>query len=272
MNYKEFLLAFPFLFAACDPGAGEPNYHTVDSELQNEVALTDLYGLNFSFKCVIDGDDKRCEVVFDGFKIGKDPNVVSDQVTMRPTFGKASLLSLQVEDESVGEVQSLITYFQKGIEMKGAVYDSTSRKIKLSGFYKGDEWVEQDSTIVIGNSIRTNDEGVLAFAVSDSRGNRVRYEADLGEVLKNNDVSTLDSTMVSYVDNSDPTKMEVPIIQKPGLFWTADTNAVTIEPEDINFTGLSNPFLYVPVKNLTWPKYMYGTEQFSILVEVKNRE
>lgn len=272
MNYKEFLLALPFLFAACDPGAWEPNYHTVDSELQNEVALTDLYGLNFSFMCVIDGDDKWCEVAFDDFGIGHDPNVMSYQVTTRPVFGKASLLSLQVEDESVGEVQSLISYFQKGIEMKGAVYDSTSRKIKLNGYYKGDEWVEQDSTIIIGNSIRTNDDGVLAFTISDSRGNRIRYEADLGEVLKNNDVSTLDSTMVSYVDRSDPTKAEIPIIRKPGFIWTADTNAVTIEPEEINFTGLSDPFLYVPVKNLTWPEYMYGTDQFSILVEVKNRE
>ena len=269
MNYRAFLLALPFLFAACDPGAGEPNYHTVDQELQNEVALTDLYGLNFSFKCVVDGDDKGCEVAFDDFKIGHNPNSVSDQVMMRPTFEKASLLSLQVEDESVGETRSLISYFQKGIEMKGAVYDSASRKIKLSGYYKGDEWVEQDSTIAIGYSIRTNEDGVLAFSVSDSRGNRVRYEADLGEILKNNDASTLDSAMIPYVDDSDPTKAQMPIIQKPGFVWIVDTNAVAIEPEELNFSGLSDPFLYVPVKNLTWPQYMMSSSgQFSILVEV----
>ena len=289
MENKTLLLAIPFLLAACAEESTEPHYTTLYDELENEVSLTDLYGLEFTFRCVIDGDAKRCEASFNDFEdaywnTSYSPNSASTTRKL-VSFKNASLLSIQVEDESSNEVLPLISYFLDGkTEMKGASYDSAAGKIKLSGYYKGDEWVDYDTTISIGNRIRTDADGKLAFSVLDSKGNRVRYEADLGEVLRNNDVSTLDSVMIPYVKDSDSAMAQRPIYtDSSGFVWVVDTNAVTIEPEERNFEIRRDPadmktvlerdsvFLKVPVKNFYWPSSNVGLGTFSIFVEVENR-
>lgn len=288
MENKALLLTIPFLLAACFDESTGVHYTTLYDELENEVSLTDLYGLDFTFHCVIEGDEKSCEATFFDFKdaywnTSYNPNSASTTRKL-VSFKNASLLSIQVEDESSNEVLPLISYFQDGeIEMKGASYDSAASKIKLNGYYKGNEWVDYDTTISIGNRIRTDANGKLAFSVLDSKGNRVRYEADLGEVLRNNDVSTLDSVMIPYVKESESTMAQPPIhTDSSGFVWTVDTNAVTIQLEERNFEIRRDPadlksvlesdliFLNVPIKNIYSPVYRVGQGTFSILVIVKN--
>ena len=288
MENKALLLTIPFLLAACFDESTGVHYTTLYDELENEVSLTDLYGLDFTFHCVIEGDEKSCEATFFDFKdaywnSSYNPNSASTTRKL-VSFKNASLLSIQVEDESSNEVLPLISYFQDGeIEMKGASYDSAASKIKLNGYYKGNEWVDYDTTISIGNRIRTDANGKLAFSVLDSKGNRVRYEADLGEVLRNNDVSTLDSVMIPYVKESESTMAQPPILtDSSGFVWTVDTNAVTIQLEERNFEIRRDPadlksvlesdliFLNVPIKNIYSPVYRVGQGTFSILVIVKN--
>ena len=288
MENKALLLTIPFLLAACFDESTGVHYTTLYDELENEVSLTDLYGLDFTFHCVIEGDEKSCEATFFDFKdaywnTSYNPNSASTTRKL-VSFKNASLLSIQVEDESSNEVLPLISYFQDGeIEMKGASYDSAASKIKLNGYYKGNEWVDYDTTISIGNRIRTDANGKLAFSVLDSKGNRVRYEADLGEVLRNNDVSTLDSVMIPYVKESESTMAQPPILtDSSGFVWTVDTNAVTIQLEERNFEIRRDPadlksvlesdliFLNVPIKNIYSPVYRVGQGTFSILVIVKN--
>lgn len=289
MENKALLLTIPFLLAACADESTGPHYTTLYDELENEVSLTDLYGLNFTFRCVIDGDDKRCEASFFDFReayrnTSFSPNSSSTTTRKLLSFKNASLLSIQVEDESSNEVLPLISYFQNGeIEMKGASYDSAASKIKLNGYYKGDEWGDYDTTISIGNRIRTDADGKLAFSVLDSKGNRVRYEADLGEVLRNNDVNTLESVMIPYVKDSDSAMAQRPIYtDSTGLVWTVDTNAVSIKPEERDFEIRRDPadmqsvldgdsiFLNIPIKNVYLPVYQVGLGTFSILVIVEN--
>ena len=288
MENKALLLTIPFLLAACFDESTGVHYTTLYDELENEVSLTDLYGLDFTFHCVIEGDEKSCEATFFDFKdaywnSSYNPNSASTTRKL-VSFKNASLLSIQVEDESSNEVLPLISYFQDGeIEMKGASYDSAASKIKLNGYYKGNEWVDYDTTISIGNRIRTDANGKLAFSVLDSKGNRVRYEADLGEVLRNNDVSTLDSVMIPYVKESESTMAQPPILtDSSGFVWTVDTNAVTIQLEERNFEIRRDPadlksvlesdliFLNVPIKNIYSPVYRVSQGTFSILVIVKN--
>ena len=288
MENKALLLTIPFLLAACFDESTGVHYTTLYDELENEVSLTDLYGLDFTFHCVIEGDEKSCEATFFDFKdaywnTSYNPNSASTTRKL-VSFKNASLLSIQVEDESSNEVLPLISYFLDGkTEMKGASYDSAAGKIKLSGYYKGDEWVDYDTTISIGNRIRTDADGKLAFSVLDSKGNRVRYEADLGEVLRNNDVSTLDSVMIPYVKDSDSAMAQRPIYtDSTGLVWTVDTNAVSIKPEERDFEIRRDPadmqsvldgdsiFLNVPIKNVYLPVYQVGLGTFSILVIVEN--
>ena len=288
MENKALLLTIPFFFSSCFDESTGVHYTTLYDELENEVSLTDLYGLDFTFRCVIEGDEKSCEATFFDFKdaywnTSYNPNSASTTRKL-VSFKNASLLSIQVEDESSNEVLPLISYFQDGgIEMKGATYDSAASKIKLNGYYKGNEWVDYDTTISIGNRIRTDADGKLACSVLDSKGHRVRYEADLGEVLRNNDESTLESVMIPYVKDSDSAMAQRPIYtDSTGLVWTVDTNAVTIEPEERDFEIRRDPadmtsvlagnsvFLNVPVKNLYWPSTQVGLGKFSIFVVVKH--
>lgn len=287
MDNKTLLLTILFLLAACAEESTGPHYTTLYDELEHEVSLTDLYGLDFTFQCVIDGDDKRCEASFFDFKDAywnTSYNSVSSSTTRKlVSFKNASLLSIQVQDESSNEVLPLISYFQDGeIEMKGASYDRAASKIRLNGYYKGDVWVDYDTTISIGKRIRTDADGKIAFSLLDSKGNRVRYEADLGEVLRKNDENTLDSVMIPYLKDSESTMAQQPIhTDSSGFIWTVDTNAVTIKPEKRNFEIRRDPadlksvlegnsiFLNVPIKNNLWTSYLVGVGKFSIFVVVK---
>ena len=79
---------------------------------------------------------------------------------------------------------------------------------------------------MIGDTLFSNDEGLLDFSVIDRNGHKARLVVNLGKVLKINDESSVKSVRVteqgsygSYVR----------------YYWEADSGSVTFEPIDVNF-------------------------------------
>ena len=238
MKFKYLLLIFAFLVAC----TGSSSVFYDFDEKKGEVMLTDLYGLKFSLVCCVNGESKKCGVVFDDFayeytSVYSRPDF-SNVVYTLSGFKDASILSIQVKNENTEDVNPLISYFQDvNTYIAGDTYvpsamtlisDEKKKRseISLNGFYEGDNWVEQDTTILIGDTLFSNDEGLLDFSVIDRNGHKARLVMNLGKVLKINDESSVKSVRVteqgsygSYVR----------------YYWEADSGSVTFEPIDVNF-------------------------------------
>ena len=202
MKKLALLFSVSFLLAACSSG-GDVHYITME-EKENEVLLTDFSSIHFALRCRVDSKSKNCGIVFSGFTLEESrisdcsPNTGCTYYKTISGFKDASLLSLQVKDENSGEMKPLISYFQGEVEfMKGDTYvpsvmnlncakDSVNA-ITLEGYYKGDEWIKRDTTIVIKDTIYADAAGKISFSVSDGKKNRASLSIDLGKVLKNID-------------------------------------------------------------------------------------
>ena len=200
MEKLAFILLSFLLFVACSTNSGD-SYITTVNEKENEVLLTDLAGLEFALSCRVVAKSKSCGIVFSGFTLEESrisdcsPNTGCTYYKTISGFKDASLLSLQVKDENSGEMKPLISYFQGEVEfMKGDTYvpsvmnlncakDSVNA-ITLEGYYKGDEWIKRDTTIVIKDTIYADAAGKISFSVSDGKKNRASLSIDLSKVLK----------------------------------------------------------------------------------------
>jgi hypothetical protein len=200
MKKLAFILLSFLLFVACSTNSGD-SYITTVNEKENEVLLTDLAGLEFALSCRVVAKSKSCGIVFSGFTLEESrisdcsPNTGCTYYKTISGFKDASLLSLQVKDENSGEMKPLISYFQGEVEfMKGDTYvpsvmnlncakDSVNA-ITLEGYYKGDEWIKRDTTIVIKDTIYADAAGKISFSVSDGKKNRASLSIDLSKVLK----------------------------------------------------------------------------------------
>ena len=238
MKFVYLLSVFAFLVACSEEGG----VFYVFDEKKREVMLTDLYGLKFSLLCRIDADSKKCGVVFDDFTYEKteihSSMMSSSWYYTLPGFKDASILSIQVKNENTGNAKPLISYFQDvNTYMAGdpyvpsatALYADQGKprsEISLTGFYEGDKWVEQDTTILIGDTLFSNDEGLLDFAVIDRNGHKARLVVDLGKMLKKNDGSSVKSMNVAEEGSSETSVR---------YYWEADSGSVTFEPIDVNF-------------------------------------
>ena len=254
MKYNALLLLVAVLLASCGDSGGGAHYFFV--EKSNEVTLTDFRGLVFKPVCSVNGAEKKCGVIFSDF--------IAEEVLMPPTnpqespswdvyipgFKDASILSIQVKDENSGEAKPLLSYKQGDIPyMKGNTYvpsvmelhaTNPPREYTLSGYYDGDEWIERDTTISIGDTLFANKDGLLKFAVLDRAGNKASLEVDFGKLLENNDASTIKSQDVggfnseTYKDSS-----------YTYYYWEADSGSVSFKPLDINFEPLKPAPHYV---------------------------
>jgi hypothetical protein len=239
MRFKILLLNFALLLVSCT--GGDTVSYGFD-EKKGEVMLTDLYGLNFSLLCCFDGNSKKCGVVFDDFAYERTSIYSRPDYSSRSYifsgFKDASILSIQVKNENTGNVNPLISYFQDvNTYMAGDTYvpsamalyadkGKSRSEISFSGFYEGDDWVERDTTVSIGDTLFSNDEGRLDFSVIDRKGHKARLVMNLGAVLKNNDESSIQSIRVLEQGSS------VPYVR---YYWKADSGSVTFEPIDVNF-------------------------------------
>lgn len=237
--YKALLLMSVLFMTACYEG-GSVTYYSFD-EKQGEVMLTDLYGIEFTLVCSVDGFSKKCGIVFYDFTDERNSsscsmNGCSYSVT-KSGFKDASILSIQVKDENSGKVQPLMSFFQDvNTYMAGDTYAPSAMalnaqvkarsKVALNGFYEGDNWVVRDTVILIGDTLFANDGGLLNFSVSDRRGNKAKLVMNLGTVLENNNAGTIDSVKVSMQGSSS---------QSTYYCWKVDSASVTVEPIDVNF-------------------------------------
>ena len=247
MRNKVLLLLAAALLASCGETGGGAHYFFV--EKSNEVTLTDFRGLEFKPVCSVNGAEKKCGAIFSDF--------IAEEVVSPPTnpqngpswnisipgFKNASILSIQMKNENSGEVKPLLSYKQNDFPyMKGNTYvpsvmelhaTNPPREYTLSGYYDGDEWIERDTTISIGDTLFANKDGLLKFAVLDRAGNKASLEVDFGKLLENNDASTIESQDVggfnteTYKDSS-----------YTYYYWEADSGSVTFKALDINFEPL----------------------------------
>lgn len=247
MRNRVLLLLAAALLASC--GWPESSTSYTFNEKSGEVLLTDLYGLDFKPVCSVNGTEKKCGAIFSDF--------IAEQVAGPPTspqaspswnvyipgFKDASILSIQVKNENSGEVKPLLSYKQNDFPyMKGSTYvpsvmelhaTNPPREYTLSGYYDGDEWIERDTTISIGDTLFANKDGLLKFTVQDRAGNKASLEVDLGKLLENNDASTIMSQDVggfnfeTYKDSS-----------YTYYYWEADSGSVAFKALDINFEPL----------------------------------
>ena len=234
MEKLAFILLSFLLFVACSTNNGDTYIVTVN-EKENEVLLTDLAGLKFALSCRTIAESKSCGIVFSGFTVEESrisdcsPNTGCTYYTTISGFKDASLLSLQVKDENSGEMKPLISYFQGEVEfMKGDTYvpsvmnlncakDSVNA-ITLEGYYKGDEWIKRDTTIVIKDTLYADSAGKISFSVSDVKKNRASLSIDLSKVLKR--------------------------IDSAGN-WEVGSGMVVVEALDVNFETKKDPYLKV---------------------------
>lgn len=257
--YKALLLTSVLFMTACYEG-GSVTYYSFD-EKEGEVTLPDLYGIEFSLVCSVDGVSKKCGIVFYDFtdeRVSSSCNVngCTKSIT-KPGFKDASVLSIQVKNENSGEVQPLLSFFQdvdtyiagdtyvpSAMSLKASA-EKTRSKVALNGFYEGGVWVARDTVVLIGDTLFANDMGLLDFSVSDRRGNKARLAVNLGMVLGNNDAGTIDSVKTSIQGTSD---------LRTYYCWRVDSAAVTVEPIDINFEFPklpSNPYVSYYYSNET---------------------
>ena len=239
MRFKILLLNFALLLVSC---MGDDSVVYSFNEKKGEVMLTDLYGLNFSLVCSVDGESKKCGVVFKDFSNEQSSAYVRPDYSRFSSrlsgFKDASVLSIQMKDENSADVQPLISYFQDvNTYMAGDTYvpsamalyadkGKSRSEISFSGFYEGDDWVERDTTILIGDTLFSNDEGLLDFSVNDRNGHKARLVMNLGKVLENNDISSIKLERVSEQGSGE---MYV------RYYWKADSGSVTFQPIDVNF-------------------------------------
>lgn len=238
MRNKVLLLLAAVLLASC--GWPESSTSYAFDEKSNEVMLTDLFGLEFRPVCSVSGKEKKCGAVFYDFTVEfiKTTSYMEYSTTdvVIPGFKKASILSLQVKDENSGEVKPLLSYKQSDIPYtKGSTFVPSVMELRaetppteytLSGYYEGDEWIEHDTTISIGDTLFANDDGLLKFSVQDRFGNKASLEVNFGKVLENNDAGTVMSRTVSGG------------VSYTYDFWAADSGSIAFKALDINFEPL----------------------------------
>lgn len=245
MRNKVLLLLAAALLTSC--GWPESSTSYTFNEKSGEVLLSDLYGLDFRPVCSVNGKEKKCGVVFNDFtresmKMTLHMEYSTTDIVI-PGFKDASILSIQMKNENSGEVKPLLSYKQNDFPyMKGNTYvpsvmelhaTNPPREYTLSGYYDGDEWIERDTTISIGDTLFANKDGLLKFAVLDRAGNKASLEVDFGKLLENNDASTIESQDVggfnteTYKDSS-----------YTYYYWEADSGSVTFKALDINFEPL----------------------------------
>ena len=247
MENKTLLLTVLFaaaLLASCGETGGGAHYEFV--EKSNEVMLTDLRGLVFKPVCSVNGEEKKCGVIFSDFvnegsiSYNVNPQQSPSWLVYVPGFKNASILSIQVKNENSGEVKPLVSYKQNDFPyMKGSTYVPSVMELHAvnppteytqSGYYEGDEWIERDTTISIGDTLFANEDGLLKFSVQDRSGNKASLEMNLGGVLENNDASTVKSQDVGGF-NSEAYKDS----NYTYYYWTADSGSVAFKALDINF-------------------------------------
>lgn len=243
MRNKVLLLLAAVLLASCSWPESSTSY--TFNEKSGEVLLSDLYGLDFRPVCSVNGKEKKCGVVFNDFtresmKITSHMEYTTTDIVI-PGFKDASILSLQVKDENSGKVKSLLSYKQDDVPyMKGSTYVPSVMELnaapeptqyKLSGYYDGDEWIEHDTTISIGDTLFANKDGLLKFTVQDKAGNKATLEMDLGNVLKKNSASTIKSMRVS-------SREEGKDVYYDYVYWDADSGSISFKPIEINFEPL----------------------------------
>jgi hypothetical protein len=284
MRNRALLLLAAMLLASCGETGGGAHYFFV--EKSNEVTLTDFRGLVFKPVCSVNGAEKKCGVIFSDF--------IAEQVTTPPTnpqespswnvyipgFKDASILSIQMKNENSGEVKPLLSYKQNDFPyMKGNTYvpsvmelhaTNPPREYTLSGYYDGDEWIERDTTISIGDTLFASKDGLLKFAVLDRAGNKASLEVDFGKLLENNDASTIESqdfggfNSETYKDSS-----------YTCYYWEADSGSVAFKALDINFEPLKpkpvSPFYStdtttVPFLRLVFPHPFYQNSNDSLVL------
>ena len=241
MRNKVFLLLAAILLASC--GDYSDGVYYVFVEKTDEVLLTDLCGLVFKPVCSVNGKEKKCGAIFSDFRdeeVHTDYNPdFSTSWIFVPGFKDASILSIQVKNENSGEVKPLLSYKQNDFPyMKGSTYVPSVMELHaapapteytLSGYYDGDEWVERDTTISVGDTLFANKDGLLKFTVQDRSGNKASLEVDFGKLLENNDASTIKSGvgLEIYTDS-----------EYSYNYWEADSGSVAFKALDINFEPL----------------------------------
>ncbi|SHH51328.1 hypothetical protein SAMN05720766_1143 [Fibrobacter sp. UWH9] len=185
---KKRFLALSFVSALL-LGCTYADLYTVNQkELENEVALTDLEGVVFSFSC--DNGSSKCGLSFDSFatdtiQTSSSPN--GNHYTVNESrFSKASILSLQLTEEGK-EPKPLIAYsnsiknYIKGDDFIPTMgnLEHPNDKISFSGYYLDDNWVENDTTVLIGNVIYGDSKNRARFKITDSKGHYVSLAVDM---------------------------------------------------------------------------------------------
>lgn len=275
MRKKALLLLAAVVLASCSwPDSSV--YYTFN-EKSGEVMLTDLYGLVFKPVCSVDGKEKKCGAVFREFMeesmVFTSHMEYSTTEIVIPGFKDASILSLQVKDENSGDVRPLLSYKQSDIPyMKGSTYvpsvmelhaASAPTEYTLSGYYDGDEWVNRDTTVSVGDTLFANEDGLLRFTVQDKAGNKASLEVDLGNVLKKNDASTIKSQQVKGYDWE--TRKDTSYTY---YYWVADAGTVSFKSLETNFEPLkSSPTSTVPFLHLLFAENRSYTSGDSNLVD-----
>jgi hypothetical protein len=116
--------------------------------------------------------------------------------------------------------------------------------ITLEGYYKGDEWIKRDTTIVIKDTIYADAAGKIIFSVSDGKKNRASLSIDLSKVLKR--------------------------IDSAGN-WEVGSGMVVVEALDVNFETKNSLDPYLKVSPL--PKKLIlsgGVNDSPIVIPVVN--
>lgn len=246
MRFYLLLIASIFFFSC-----GWPDSSTsyVFEEKVGEVMLTDLNGITYMLVCSVNGDEKKCGVVFDRFNDKSSETQFSMEYStttvVTPGFKDASFLSIKMKDENTGKSKSLVSYMQGDVPYtKGSTYVPSvmalnaaepSSEYTYKGYFEGDKWIKKDTTIVIGDTLFANDKGVIDFTVFDTKGNKAHVVMDLSKLMESNDKNTIDSAGVAG-SGLEPKKFD--------YYWRADSGSIVVEPLETNFEFVSPTIAY----------------------------
>ena len=237
MKYGILLLLSSVVFFSCSWPESSVTYYF--DEKEGEVLLTDLNGVEYSLVCGVNGKEKKCGVVFSGFSRQSSHMEsymeYSTSTVVIPGFKDASILSIQMKNESTGKSKTLVSYFQDDVPyMKGSAFVPSvmnlnvaepSSEYKYTGYYDDGKWVNRDTTISIGDTLFANEKGVLDFSIVDAKGNKAHLVVDLAKLLEDNDAGSIDTMRVSSPES------ESYVFH----YWTADSGTISIEALETNF-------------------------------------
>ena len=233
---KKLILLFlsSVFFFSCSWPESSTSY--VYEEKWGEVLLTDLHGITYKLVCSLKGDEKKCGLIFDSFNFKSSKTdfhmEYSTTTVVTPGFKDASFISIQMTDENTGKAKSLVSYMQRDVPYTNSTTYVPSvmalhageepTEYSASGYFEGNQWIKNDTTIALRDTLFANSKGVIDFTLSDAEGNKAHLVMDVSKLMESNDKKTLNT-------------MRDPDTDGLIYFWNADSASIAVEPIETNF-------------------------------------